>query len=308
LNDIEGVKISNNEFYFYMDDIIKNMTFLSFTEFEETSIYNYPFLLNSNGNLLLIRYNIKDIREPTVEEMNYLFKINESNINNKEIKIKSDDIIQKFTIMCFLFSLAKVLMGIMLIAIILGSVGFLCAIFVSIKGVKGIFDIKINDIYNNNYISYKYHLILFSISIGLLRYGEQFCNHYIAFKLLAEIRHKIFSKLRTLCPAKLENKEKGNLISLITSDIELIEVFYAHTISPVAIAFIVSTFMTIYISSISFKAGIISFFSYIFIGIIIPLIFTKKVEKISLIYPLIMAILKMMKNIIFFYLNYIRVM
>ena len=209
---------------------------------------------------------------------------NESNINNKETKIKSDDIIQKFTIMCFLFSLAKVLMGIMLIAIILGSVGFLCAIFVSIKGVKGIFDIKINDIYNNNYISYKYHLILISISIGLLRYGEQFCNHYIAFKLLAEIRHKIFNKLRTLCPAKLENKEKGNLISLITSDIELIEVFYAHTISPVAIAFLVSTFMTIYISSISFKAGIISFFSYIFIGIIIPLIFTKKVEKISLIY------------------------
>ena len=90
LNDIEGVKISNNEFYFYMDDIIKNMTFLSFTEFEETSIYNYPFLLNSNGNLLLIRYNIKDIREPTVEEMNYLFKINESNINNKEIKKKKN--------------------------------------------------------------------------------------------------------------------------------------------------------------------------------------------------------------------------
>ena len=90
LNDIEGVKISNNEFYFYMDDIIKNMTFLSFTEFEETSIYNYPFLLNSNGNLLLIRYNIKDIREPTVEEMNYLFKMNESNINNKEIKKKKN--------------------------------------------------------------------------------------------------------------------------------------------------------------------------------------------------------------------------
>ena len=90
LNDIEGVKISNNEFYFYMDDIIKNMTFLSFIEFEETSIYNYPFLLNSNGNLLLIRYNIKDIREPTVEEMNYLFKMNESNINNKEIKKKKN--------------------------------------------------------------------------------------------------------------------------------------------------------------------------------------------------------------------------
>ena len=90
LNDIKGVKISNNEFYYYMDDIIKTMTFLSFNEFEETSIYNYPFLLNSNGNLLLIRYNIKDIRDPTVEEMNYFFKINESNINDKGIKKKKN--------------------------------------------------------------------------------------------------------------------------------------------------------------------------------------------------------------------------
>ena len=90
MSDIEGVKISNNELYYYMDDIIKNMTFLSFTEFEETSIYNYPFLLNSNGNLLLIRYNIKDVRDPTIEEMNYLFKINESNIDKKIVKKKKN--------------------------------------------------------------------------------------------------------------------------------------------------------------------------------------------------------------------------
>ena len=90
MSDIEGVKISNNELYYYMDDIIKNMTFLSFTEFEETSIYNYPFLLNSDGNLLLIRYNIKDVRDPTIEEMNYLFKINESNIDKKIVKKKKN--------------------------------------------------------------------------------------------------------------------------------------------------------------------------------------------------------------------------
>ena len=90
ITDIEGVKISNNELYYYMDDIIKNMTFLSFTEFEETSIYNYPFLLNSDGNLLLIRYNIKDVRDPTIEEMNYLFKINESNIDKKIVKKKKN--------------------------------------------------------------------------------------------------------------------------------------------------------------------------------------------------------------------------
>ena len=84
---------------------------------------------------------------------------------------------------------------------------------------------------NNNYNkSYKSLLFFISISKGFLKYIEQYCNHYIAFKLLALIRNQIFEKLRILCPAKLENKSKGNLISLITSDIELIEVFYAHTI------------------------------------------------------------------------------
>ena len=71
---------------------------------------------------------------------------------------------------------------------------------------------------------------------GLFHYGEQYCNHFIAFKLLALIRHKVFAALRRLCPAKLEGKDKGNLISMITTDVELLEVFYAHTISPIAIA------------------------------------------------------------------------
>ena len=214
---------------------------------------------------------------------NPLKKENHEEIKNKEniFNKKEDNILEKFSIICFLFDLAKVLMGIMFLAIILGTLGFLCAIFISIIGVENIFK---NDLNNKNNFSYKKFLLLISVGTGLLRYGEQFCNHYIAFRLLALIRHKIFRKLRALCPAKLENKEKGNLISLITSDIELIEVFYAHTISPVAIAFLVSSFMILYISSISIKAGIISFFSYSFIGICIPLIFTKKVDKISIIY------------------------
>ena len=208
---------------------------------------------------------------------------NHKEIKNIEDKINQnpEDVLEKFSIMCFLFDLAKVLMGIMCIAIILGSLGFLCAIFVSIKGVESIFKSFLN---NTSYFSYKQFLIMISVGTGILRYGEQFCNHYIAFRLLALIRHKIFRKLRALCPAKLENKEKGNLISLITSDIELIEVFYAHTISPVVIAILVSSFMCMYIGSISIEAAIISFFSYSFIGIGIPLIFSKKVDKISIIY------------------------
>ena len=208
--------------------------------------------------------------------------------NQKEKKIDEDKlnkspehILEKFSIMWFLFDLAKALMGIMFLAIILGSLGFLCAIFVSIRGAESIFKNIIN---NTHYFSYKKFLIMISAGTGILRYGEQFFNHYIAFRLLALIRHIIFRKLRTLCPAKLENKEKGNLISLITSDIELIEVFYAHTISPVVIAIIVSSFMCVYIGSISFEAGVISFFSYAFIGIGIPLIFSRKVDKISIIY------------------------
>ena len=106
---------------------------------------------------------------------------------------------------------------------------------------------------------------------GVFHYAEQYCNHFIAFKLLAVIRHRIFAKLRELCPAKLEGRDKGNLISIITSDIELLEVFYAHTISPVAIALIVSTCMTVFIWHGSAAAGIIALCAYITVGFVIPL-------------------------------------
>ena len=81
-------------------------------------------------------------------------------------------------------------------------------------------------------------VVVFAIIRGFLRYAEQACNHFIAFKLLALLRDKVFRALRRLCPAKLEGRDKGDLISVITSDIELLEVFYAHTISPAAIAFL----------------------------------------------------------------------
>ena len=90
-----------------------------------------------------------------------------------------------------------------------------------------------------------------------MHYGEQYCNHYIAFRLLALIRHKVFAALRKLCTAKLSGKDKGNLVSVITSYIELLEVFFAHTISPIAIAIITSLIMTIYIGSHSLTAGFI---------------------------------------------------
>ena len=221
-------------------------------------------------------YNIPNInKEESFSENNE----DEKKLLNKSMSKEKDIKYSKVEILSSLFELVKPLMGIMCLAILFGSLGFLSAIFISIKGIKYVFIY-----YEKKEILHKSVIFLLAAFRGLMDYAEQYCNHYIAFKLLALIRHIIFQKLRTLCPAKLENKEKGNLISLITSDIELIEVFYAHTISPIAIAFFVSLFMCIYIGSISFHAGIVAFISYIFLAIGIPLIISPKVEKIALDY------------------------
>lgn len=135
-----------------------------------------------------------------------------------------------------LIVLVRPLTGFMLAAILMGLAGHLAATFLTILGGYAILDAV------GSYagVGMKTALIvagLLAFFRGILRYAEQACNHYIAFRLLALIRSKVFAALRRLCPAKLEGRDKGNLISVITSDIELLEVFYAHTISPVAIAF-----------------------------------------------------------------------
>ena len=138
-------------------------------------------------------------------------------------------------IMGKLIGLIFPLLHIMLLAILLGVAGYLCAIFLTIVAGKALF-VGID----GNLTFFFTGLIAMAVLRGVLHYGEQYCNHFIAFKILAIIRHKIFSALRRLCPAKLEGRDKGNLISIITTDIELLEVFYAHTISPICIAVLVS--------------------------------------------------------------------
>ncbi|MGN1192906.1 MAG: amino acid ABC transporter ATP-binding/permease protein [Dorea sp.] len=166
-------------------------------------------------------------------------------------------------IMGQLIGLVKPLLPLMCLAILLGVVGYLCAISLTIlagyamlKGLLG----KLAGM-----------LILLAVLRGILHYGEQYCNHFIAFKLLAIIRHKVFAVLRKLCPAKLEGRDKGNLISIITSDIELLEVFYAHTISPIAIAVLTSLIMVLFISSQYVPAGVIALAGYLMVGAVIPL-------------------------------------
>ena len=120
-----------------------------------------------------------------------------------------------------------------------------------------------------------YLLVICGISRGFLRYGEQWCNHFIAFKLLAMIRDIVFAKLRKLAPAKLDGKDHGNLVAMITSDVELLEVFYAHTISPVMIALIVSLIMIFYLGSFHILLALLGLVAYVVIGIVIPMIVGK---------------------------------
>ena len=117
--------------------------------------------------------------------------------------------------------------------------------------------------------------MIFALLRAVLRYTEQKTNHYIAFTLLAIIRDKVFQSLRKLCPAKLEGRDKGDLISLITSDVELLEVFYAHTISPICIAFLVELVMCLFIGRYHWSLGILALCAFVSIGVIVPLIISK---------------------------------
>ena len=173
-------------------------------------------------------------------------------------------------IMMRLIGLVKPMLPIMIIAIILGILGYMCAISITVMA-GFVFISKVSSL---NYSADRIFVLLIFMAVmrGVLHYGEQYCNHFIAFKLLAHIRKKVFAQLRKLCPAKLEGRDKGNLISVITTDIELLEVFYAHTISPILIGISVSLIMFIFIVRQSIYAGILSAAAYIVVGALIPLI------------------------------------
>lgn len=172
-------------------------------------------------------------------------------------------------VMYKLIGLVLPLVHVIIAAITMGVIGFLTAIFIIVLGGVGL----LNILGFATALSLKQVIIgivICAVLRGILRYAEQGSNHYIAFKLLALIRHKVFIKLRKLAPAKLEGKDKGNLISIITTDTELLEVFYAHTISPIIIAFITSVIMTIFIGSYNIFLGAIALVAYFIVGVIIP--------------------------------------
>ncbi len=181
-------------------------------------------------------------------------------------------------IMKKLLLLTGSLFPVLLITVALGTLGFLCAIFLVVFGGYGILHIL------SQAVTYKMGyciggILLFALFRGVLRYGEQLSGHYIAFRLLALLRDKIFAALRKLAPAKLEGREKGGLIAVITSDVELLEVFYAHTIAPILIAVITSAIMTAFIAAQHVLLGLIAFLGYCMVGIVIPVINSKKGKK-----------------------------
>lgn len=185
-------------------------------------------------------------------------------------------------IMGSLIGVVKPLIHIMILAVLLGTAGYLCAIFLTIlagqiliqglghaAGTQGAMSqgLFAGMTPQNLFVL----MIVLAVARGILHYAEQYCNHFIAFKLLAIIRHKVFAALRRLCPAKLEGRDKGDLISIITTDIELLEVFYAHTISPAAIAALTSFMMVFFMGSYHVGAGIFALCAYLIVGIFIPL-------------------------------------
>ena len=179
-----------------------------------------------------------------------------------------------FNVMARLIGLVKPLTGYMVLAILMGLIGHLCAAFITIFGGYAVLNILgLNSSLSLGAIFAC--LIVFALARGFLRYAEQSCNHFIAFKLLALIRDKVFGALRRLCPAKLEGRDKGDLISVITSDIELLEVFYAHTISPICIAVLFSAVMVSFIGSFHWSLGVLALAAYITVGAIIPLLTSK---------------------------------
>lgn len=176
-----------------------------------------------------------------------------------------------FAVMMGLVGMVKPLLPVMFVAILMGCVGNLMATFITVLGGYGL--LTVTGFYKEGSLSVIFILLaVFAVVRGILRYAEQASNHYIAFKLLARIRHKVFAALRRLAPAKLDGSKKGNLISIITSDIELLEVFYAHTISPIAIAVVTSGFMAAFIGRIDPLLGVLALCFYVLVGLVIPLV------------------------------------
>ncbi|WP_105888421.1 thiol reductant ABC exporter subunit CydC [Haemophilus influenzae] len=179
-----------------------------------------------------------------------------------------------FVVMGHLLKLVTPLAHIMAFTITMGTLGFLAAIFIMVLGAMGL----VNLLNFDTHLSFSgilTALIVLAVARGVLRYLEQMSGHYIAFKLLALLRDKVFSSLRRLAFVKLQDKQAGQLVSLVTNDIELLEVFYAHTIAPIMIAFFTSAILLLAFAHLSGWFVLVALAAYLTVGVILPIITTK---------------------------------
>ena len=179
-----------------------------------------------------------------------------------------------FVVMGHLLKLVTPLAHIMAFTITMGTLGFLAAIFIMVLGAMGL----VNLLNFDTHLSFSgilTALIVLAVARGALRYLEQMSGHYIAFKLLALLRDKVFSSLRRLAFVKLQDKQAGQLVSLVTNDIELLEVFYAHTIAPIMIAFFTSAILLLIFGHLSGWFVVVALAAYLTVGVILPIITTK---------------------------------
>ena len=179
-----------------------------------------------------------------------------------------------FVVMGHLLKLVTPLAHIMAFTITMGTLGFLAAIFIMVLGAMGL----VNLLNFDTHLSFSgilTALIVLAVARGALRYLEQMSGHYIAFKLLALLRDKVFSSLRRLAFVKLQDKQAGQLVSLVTNDIELLEVFYAHTIAPIMIAFFTSAILLLVFGHLSGWFVLVALVAYLTVGVILPIITTK---------------------------------
>ena len=179
-----------------------------------------------------------------------------------------------FVVMGHLLKLVTPLAHIMAFTITMGTLGFLAAIFIMVLGAMGL----VNLLNFDTHLSFSgilTALIVLAVARGVLRYLEQMSGHYIAFKLLALLRDKVFSSLRRLAFVKLQDKQAGQLVSLVTNDIELLEVFYAHTIAPIMIAFFTSAILLLVFGHLSGWFVVVALAAYLTVGVILPIITTK---------------------------------
>jgi len=183
-----------------------------------------------------------------------------------------------FVVMWQLMKLVTPLAHIMSFTIIMGTLGFLSAIFIMVLGAMGLSEL-LNFHTHLNLSQILTALIVLAVARGILRYLEQMSGHYIAFKLLALLRDKVFSALRRLAFVKLQDKQSGQLLSLVTNDIELLEVFYAHTIAPIAIAFLTSGILLAVFAHISWWFVLVAFLAYVTVGIILPIVTTQMARE-----------------------------